>query len=135
MDRLTRALVLGAGEDAIVRVQGSFRLSDFSEPEPDLAILKPRDDFYESAFAESSDVLLLIEVADSSLRYDTNVKLPLYAERGIPEVWIVDVRGARLTRHADPHEGRWRSEDSPDALDAVVPRAMPGVSLDLSALF
>ena len=98
-------------------------------------LLEPRDDFYESVAAETSDVLLLIEVASSSLRYDTSVKLPLYAERGVPEVWIVDVEGERLRRHADPHEGRWRFEDSPTALERIVPRYLDGVTLDLSTLF
>ena len=135
VDRLNRLLVQGVGERGIVRVQGSIRLSDFSEPEPDLVLLKPRDDFYESVAAETGDVLLLIEVASSSLRYDTSVKLPLYAERGVPEVWIVDVEGRRLRRHADPHEGRWRFEDSPTELGHIVPRYLDDVSLDLSTLF
>lgn len=135
VDRLNRLLVMAVGENAIVRARGSIRLSDFSEPEPDLLPLKPRDDFYGSVTAEARDVLLPIEVSASSLRYDTDVKLPLYAKRGIPEVWIVDVEGGRLSRHADPHEGRWRFEDSPSELGAIVPRGLGDVSLDLSALF
>ena len=65
----------------------------------------------------------------------TSVKLPLYAERGVPEVWIVDVEGGRLRRHADPHEGRWRFEDSSTTLERIVPRYLDEVALDLSALF
>jgi Uma2 family endonuclease len=63
------------------------RLNDFSEPQPDIALLRPRPDFYTG----SGDVRLIVEVADSTLKYDRDIKIPLYARHGIPEVWLVDI--------------------------------------------
>lgn len=134
-DQLTQTFVMALGKRAIVRTQGSVVLENFSEPEPDLLLLRPRKDFYKHAVAGPADVLLLIEVSESSLRYDTNVKLPLYASTGIPEVWIVDIKAGRLRRFAEPVDAQWQFEDSPDALDAVVPQLCPDVSLDLTDLF
>lgn len=80
-----------SGETAIVRVQSPVHLSNHSEPQPDLAILHARDDFYASAHPGPESILLLIEVADASVIYDRNTKLPLYAQSNIPEVWLVDL--------------------------------------------
>lgn len=95
--RLNSLLSAAVGSRAVVSVQNPLRLSDLSEPEPDLMLLKPRDDFYADAHPTAADVLLLIEVADTSARYDREIKLPLYARHGVPEVWIVDL-DARLLR-------------------------------------
>lgn len=91
VNRLTRWLATALGERAIVSVQNPVRLDDLNEPEPDLAVLKPRDDFYAEAHPGPSDALLLVEVSDSSLVFDRKIKLPLYASHGIPEVWVVNL--------------------------------------------
>ena len=83
------------GAMAVVWCQNPLRLDDISEPEPDLAILRPRADFYMTAHPGAADVLLVIEVADTSLAYDLGTKVPLYARHGIPEVWVIDA----ATRH------------------------------------
>lgn len=85
------------GGAAVVWCQNPLRLDDISEPEPDLAILRPRADFYMTAHPGPADVLLVIEVADTSLAYDLGTKVPLYARHGIPEVWVIDA-ATRLTR-------------------------------------
>jgi Uma2 family endonuclease len=90
---LLQPLVAGT---AILRVQGSIRLDAHSEPHPDLAVLKHRADFYASAHPAPEDVLLVVEVAETSLRYDRTVKIPLYARRGIPEAWLVDLATATI---------------------------------------
>src|SRR5436190_15615228 len=72
----------------IVRVQSSIQLDDYSQPQPDLALLRRRDDFYSSSLPRPADVLLVIEVADTTLEYDRFVKLPLSAHAGIPEAWL-----------------------------------------------
>jgi Uma2 family endonuclease len=77
------------GDCATISVQDPVRLSNLSEPEPDVAVLRPRADFYAGAHPTPADVLLLVEVVDTTLRYDRRVKLPLYARSGIPEVWLV----------------------------------------------
>ena len=85
VDQLNRALVLAVGGNAIVRTQGSIRLSQWSEPEPDVVLLKPRPDFYRGEFALGTDTLLVIEVSDTTLKYDRDIKVPLYARHAFPK--------------------------------------------------
>lgn len=75
----------------LVAVQNPVRLDRHSELQPDIALLKPRADFYAHAHPGPTDVLLIIEVADTTARYDREIKLPVYARAGIPELWIVDL--------------------------------------------
>src|SRR5579862_9904434 len=91
VNALTHTLVLAVEDRAVVAVQNPVQLDDLSEPRPDFALLKPRDDYYRRSTPRPDDVLLLIEVADSSLAYDRNVKRSLYAWHGIPEFWIVNI--------------------------------------------
>jgi Uma2 family endonuclease len=95
VDVLARHFGRRAGESVFVRCQNPLRLDDISEPEPDIVILRPRADFYMTSHPGASDVLLVIEVADTSLAYDLGTKVPLYARHGIPEVWVIDA----ATRH------------------------------------
>ena len=90
------------GNSAVISVQDPIRLGDFSEPQPDIAIVRPRDDFYRHGHPIPTDILLLIEVADTSLHYDRTVKGPLYARYGIPEYWLVDLIARRLERYLTP---------------------------------
>ena len=80
VDRLTRLLVRGVGDAAIVRVQNPIVLSDHNEPQPDLALLRPRVDFYTAEHPGPEDALLVVEVSDSSVEYDRQIKVPLYAQ-------------------------------------------------------
>jgi Uma2 family endonuclease len=109
--RLSRMLVLGVGEQAIVRVQDPVRLSDLTEPEPDLALLRPRDDFYAAGHPLPPDTLLVVEVSHTTLGYDRGIKLPLYATAGIPEVWIVNPEDVVVEVYREPARGRYRSEE------------------------
>ena len=102
VDRQTKMWVRVAGNQGIVRVQGSVRLDDEGEPQPDILILRHRDDYYASEPAGPQDVLLVIEVADSSLASDRQVKIPMYGRYGIPEAWLWDLNGQRLFVHRDP---------------------------------
>jgi hypothetical protein len=103
-------------------------VGDFSEPQPDLVLLRPRPDFYAEHHAFPSDVLLVIEVADTSLRFDLERKTPLYVAAGIPEVWVVDLSGVVVvTRGSDVQEVR--------AGDSLAPLAFPDVVVDIAALF
>lgn len=102
VDRLTNLLAALAGDRAIVRVQNPILLSDDTEPEPDVSLLHPREDFYAEREPGPDDVFLVIEVADSSLAYDRDVKLPLYAHVGVPEVWIIDLDERAVSTYASP---------------------------------
>lgn len=97
---LNRSLVRGVGDEAIVSVQNPVRLGEHDEPEPDLAVIRARD--YRDSLPGPEDVLFLIEVSDTTLDYDREVKLPLYARAGIPEVWIVDLKSEVIQRHTEP---------------------------------
>jgi Uma2 family endonuclease len=134
VDQLTRLFVRAVGDDAIVRVQGSVRLSQFSEPEPDVALLKPRPDFYRSRFASGADTLLVVEVSDSTLRYDRDVKVPLYARSGVPEVWVIDLQNGRLLVYGSLVDGAYMRHDSIERPERTPVAALPGVAVDLSSV-
>ncbi|RCJ38768.1 hypothetical protein A6770_12755 [Nostoc minutum NIES-26] len=91
VNRLVNLLVVLLGKRVIVAAQNPVALNNNSEPQPDVALLKPRDDFYASAHPQPQDIFLLIEVADSTVMYDREEKIPLYAEANIIEVWLVDI--------------------------------------------
>ena len=135
VDQLTRLFVRAVGDDAIVRVQGSVRLSQMSEPEPDLVLLKPRQDFYRHEFASAADTLLIIEVSDSTLRYDRDFKVAFYARHGVPEVWIVDLQNNQLLVYRSPSDGAYGRQTSAAQPETMHVTALPGVSLDLSSVW
>jgi len=129
VDRALRALVTAAGDKAIVRVQGSIRLHHFLEPQPDLALLRPQPDFYASQLPGPADILLLIEVAESSLAYDRDVKARLYADAGVPEYWLVDLDHDVLLRHREPRSGAYQQVDQHRAGGMLAPAALLGCAV------
>jgi len=133
--QLNTSFVRAAGGRFIVSVQDPIILGEHSEPEPDLALIQPREDFYALALPRADEVLLIVEVADTTLRYDREIKIPLYARNGIPEVWLIDVEGQTLTVFETPAVGRYRDEHRVQPSGALTPKALPGVEVDLSRLF
>ena len=109
VNRLARLLFEFAGRNYVVHVQGPVRLNERSELQPDLALLKPRPDFYSEGHPTPEDVLLLIEVSETSADYDREVKLPLYAGAGIAEVWIVDLGAQAVEVCADPRRSAYEA--------------------------
>jgi Uma2 family endonuclease len=91
-------------------VQNPVRLSDFSEPEPDVALLKPRKDFYAEAHPGPSEVFLIIEVSDTSIEYDRNVKRRLYARAGIGEFWLIDLSAETVEIYNRPENGEYQQK-------------------------
>ncbi|MCY3668760.1 MAG: Uma2 family endonuclease [Gemmatimonadetes bacterium] len=89
-------------DSLLIGVQDPIQLDAYSAPEPDLVLLRPRADFYAAAHPSAADVLLAIEVADTSADYDREVKLPLYAQAGIPEVWLIDLQAGHIEMYARP---------------------------------
>lgn len=100
--RLIRLFSQLLGDRAFISSQNPVQLSDFSEPQPDIALLKPRDDYYAAAHPQPQDILLLVEVADTTIDYDRNVKMPLYASSNISEAWIVDINGQTIEVYRQP---------------------------------
>jgi Uma2 family endonuclease len=126
--RLIRLLTRSLDDRAIVGVQDPLRLPPRSAPQPDLAVLRPRDDFYESAHPGAGDTLLAIEVADTSVRFDRLVKVPMYARAGVSEVWLVDIPSARVEVYRGPAEGAYTSIEVLESDGVLSLAAFPDVA-------
>ena len=127
-DLLNRELTHRLYDRALVRVQNSIRLDDYGLPEPDIAVVRFRDDYHRNR-PTPADVLLVIEVADSSLRRDRELKIPHYAAAGIPEVWIANVSARQVEAFHDPVDGVYQSSRIVPADGRISPRAFPDVVL------
>lgn len=119
VDAIVRHFGRQAGDTVIVRCQNPLRLDDLNQPEPDVAVLRPRDDMYTTAHPGAADALLVVEVADTSLAYDIGVKVPLYARHGIPEVWVVDAATRRTTVFRGLVGGRYADETQVESNGAL----------------
>jgi Uma2 family endonuclease len=103
--RMIALLSRKVGRIAIVGAQDPVQLDDYSEPQPDISLLKPRPDFYAQSHPLPEDVLIAVEVADTTVETDRKVKLPAYARAGIPEAWLVDLYSDRVEVHTRPASG------------------------------
>ncbi|MYC31706.1 MAG: Uma2 family endonuclease [Chloroflexi bacterium] len=119
---------------AIVSVQDPTRLDDASEPEPDVMLLRWRDDFYEGGHPGPADVLLLIEVSDTTVDYDRGVKLAAYAAAGIPEVWIVNRPDRRIESYADPAGDEYTTVRHYGPGETISPQAFPDAVLQVDQI-
>lgn len=133
VEKLKDILVFQLHGKALVRSQNPIILSDFTEPEPDICVVNFRDDYYSEKHPESREVLLVIEVADTSLEYDREVKLPLYAEAKIPELWIFNLQERYLEQFSSPENGKYSSHTILKSGKVTYPD--PEVSVDLDSLF
>lgn len=124
VNKLNKLLGKQVGERGIISIQNPIRISVYGEPQPDIAILQPRADFYTEALATPDDILLLIEVADTTLEYDREHKLPLYAQAHIREVWIIDVHSQMIEQYTQPSQGIYTQ----------VTRVLPGNTITASTL-
>ena len=134
VDRFTNMLPSRLQGRAVVRVQGPTRLNYRSEPQPDVMLLRWRDDFYQEGHPGPDDVLLLIEVADTSVDYDRGAKLPAYARAGIPEVWIVTRQSRRIEAYTGPTEGAYTTVRHFDPGASIAPEAFPDVVLEVNQI-
>ena len=122
------------GDVAIVRSQCHIQLDNFQQPEPDLALLRLRADFYTTSSPTPADVFLIVEVAVTSLAYDRRTKGPMYARAGILEYWLHDVNAATITVFRDPAPEGYRSEQTLRRGDRIAPLAFPDRELAVSDL-
>jgi len=129
VSRLDMRLQQWARERFVVFVQNPIRLDDDSEPQPDLAVLKPRGDFYADAHPMPGDVLLVIEVADASVGYDREEKAPLYAGAGIPEMWLVDLSEAVIEVYSNPVDGIYSAVRQVARGGMLTSESLPGLSI------
>lgn len=120
--------------NAVVSPQNPVRLSDWTEPRPDLAVFKPRSDLYAAKKPTPADVLLIVEVADTTLRLDRNIKVPRYAAAGIPEVWIEDLNHDCLLVYRDPKKESYKTTFTLIPGDSVSPIAFPEIHFTIQDL-
>ena len=131
---LTRLLVLAIGDRGIVSVGNPVRLTRRSEPQPDFAILKPRDN-YRTILPRPEDTMLAVEVANTSLDYDRTIKLALYARGGIPEVWIVNLVAEEVEVYRLPVADGYTSVTRASGSDTLTIGAIPGVLIPVAKIF
>ncbi len=117
-----------------VRAQDPIRIPPSAEPEPDLAIVHGPIGTYSAAHPGPAEVLLLIEVADTSLSHDRDVKGPLYAGAGIPDYWLFDLAGEQILVHREPKRGRYTKIDAVRRGDTLAPLAFPDLVVPLDEL-
>lgn len=135
VDRLNHLLHSRPAARVIIRIQGPILLASVeSEPQPDVALLEPRQDFYTTRRPEPDDVLLVIEVMDSSVQRDRRVKLPLYARAGIVEVWLLDLNTDRVEVHRRRNIGGYAESRVLQRGESISIQAFPDVALTVADL-
>ena len=133
VDFLTRAFGKAVADHAIVAVQRPVHLGHRSQPQPDLALLRRRADFFRNAHPTAIDILLIVEVSDTTLRYDREIKLPLYARHSIPEVWLLDLQSQQLHSYRDSNGAAYATKTSIRSREVQL-AALADVSIDLNGL-
>lgn len=129
VNHLAKVLILRLDDNADVRVQSSVLLSRYTQPEPDLAVVRPDLDQYLQRHPDPRDILIAIEVADSSLTYDREEKMPRYAAAGVPEAWLVNVRARTITIYTDPTTTGYRASCTLGWTEELVATAIDGLRL------
>jgi Uma2 family endonuclease len=132
--RLVHMLEQQLGARAMVDSQNPIHIEPDAEPQPDVAVLRPRPDFYERDHPAVADILLVIEVADTSLAYDRQVKLPLYAGAGIPEAWLIDLARESVERHSLPGGQGYGQVARAGREQALPSTVLPDVVLQVDSL-
>ena len=132
---LTQTFIEVALGKAIVHIQNGLRLSPTIEVYPDLALLKPRADFYRTAHPGPDAVLLVVEVADTSSAYDRGIKAELYARHSIAEYWIVDIPARSIRFHRAPLNGRYTDITTTETPGPTTVPGFAGISVDLTQAF
>ena len=131
---MNRLFMNRLGDSVIVSVQNPSILDEYSEPVPDVSLLKPRADFYSEQHPTPEDILLLVEISFTTLHFDTRIKAPLYAEAGIQEYWILNLPQNVLEIRSEPANGRYTRQEIFKPGQTVIPRAFPGVSFQVEEL-
>ena len=131
--RLNSFLHQKLGNKVIISIQNSVVLNEFSELQPDVALLKPREDFYASAHPQPKDVFLIIEVADTTIKYDREVKIPLYAQEGVVEVWLIDINLECVEVFREPVNGSYQKVENFGRGDLVI-QAFENVNIDVDEI-
>jgi Uma2 family endonuclease len=133
--RLISSLNTALSGRAIISPQNPIHLGERSEPQPDVAVLRFRKDFYENAHPQPEDVLLLIEISDTTVSYDREMKIPLYGRSGIPEVWLIDLQQQRVEVYLQPSADGYRQMIRPGRDERIALSLLPDVSIAVADLW
>ncbi len=134
VDISTEALILSAEGRYVVRVQNPIHLDEGSEPRPDFALLRPRDDRYTTSHPTPSDVLLVVEVADSTLEYDRQMKAHVYGRAGVPETWVRNLPEDCIERFTEPGTEGYARHSVHRRGDTLAPASLPNLELAVADL-
>ena len=132
LNRINKLFAKLIPDTVIPSIQNPLQLGDLSEPEPDFMLLKPNADFYSSRHPNADDVLLLIEVADSSLAFDQNQKLRLYALHGIPEYWLLNLNDLSLEVYRKPNGEVYAEKTTLRAADIITLSQLDEISIRIA---
>ena len=135
VDRLTRLLTRLTAETVIVRIQNPILLGAHSEPQPDISLLRSRQDFYTGSHPQAEHILLVIEVADTTIAYDREVKVPLYAREGVPEVWVVELATETVEVHRSLRPDGYGETLTLARGEILSPEALPTMALAVDDIF
>jgi Uma2 family endonuclease len=134
VERLHGALQSALAGRALINIQRVFRLSNITEAQPDLIVLKPGRDYHSAKFPTGSDTLLVVEVSDTTFLYDHDIKVPLYAAHGVPEVWIVDLESRCVRFFRSLVDGKYTDIQVCEQPGIATLAEFPGSNIDLSGL-
>ncbi len=129
---LNRFLTKNCDDSVLVSIQNAVRMNIFSAPEPDVALLKFRADCYSTGKAQPNDILLLIEVADSTVSSDRQVKIPLYARAEIPEVWLVNLPRKIIEIYSEPKNGKYQIVRKATKSETISPKMIADLSVKVA---
>jgi Uma2 family endonuclease len=133
--RLNKLLIRAVQDEAVISPQNAIQLDDYTEPQPDLAVLRPKEDDYEQQLPRPDDIFFLIEISDTTVAYDREVKLPRYAAAHIAEVWIIDVANQTIDQYTQLFEGRYTSVKKHFRGMSIQSVTVPKIRLTMNALF
>jgi Uma2 family endonuclease len=134
VDRANHLFTSSLNRRALISVQTPLRLNKYNEPQPDIVVMKWQDDYYSSKRHTPEDTLFVVEVSDTTLRYDTKIKLPLYAVTGVPELWIENLKENVLLVCRNPSGRKYNTQLTLTRADAISPLAFPDVSFKIADL-
>jgi Uma2 family endonuclease len=134
VNRATMVFARSLGDKVVVSVQNAVRIDRHNEPQPDVVLIRPREGFYGVRHPRPEDVVLLIEISDTSVQYDRNVKLPIYARSGIREVWIVDLNKDAIHVHREPTTGVYALVETKARGESLSPQAFSGFAINVDDL-
>jgi Uma2 family endonuclease len=134
VNRLVRIFTERLGDCIVLAPQNPVELDNHSEPQPDIALLHPRADFYESGHPTQQDVFLLVEVADSTIAFDRSVKVALYAEGNLNEVWLVDVTGQYIEVYRQSDQTGYQQQERFYRGQTVAMQAFPDVEFAIESI-